>query len=617
MRIAIISFFMATLIGLKAQSYPYWDAPDSLTADDYFYFYSGSYPILATTNALFGFQDSTNGFHVARWTECGGWENLDGLTVGGWPSGHVNGLAHSPLPMTVHDHYLYVVGFFSLDGSTGATNSSDLIYLDTAPYTTNFQIARFDLNTGSWAALGQNFKATNVTTPTTIAIDASNRIYVGFEVGSPEDGNGNPISIQGTPVDMLDVSTNEGASWQGVGGGLVAANYEAAGAIISALYADGTNLYVGGEFSGAPGVISPSITMWTGNGWFPIDGISSSYFNDCGSPDSGLDVVNSIVGIGTNIYVAGGFNSPQQGLARFSNVTGHSLPIGDPGVYLNWATGEGGDNGVSLAVNNSNLYLGGYYGGDSHSYTPYLTAYLSNPTDSNPTSWSGMITGSMDGNAQSGNKFLVSATNGNAVYTFGSYDGIPNGFARWVVGSDGPSPTATISSATWTGGSATLSIYGTAGSHWQIIESTNLTSWAVVGAVTLWSGTATFADPSSYSNQPYYQLTNYCSQSAISPCSDAYTLCITNSTLQNAELYVSVTDGNGDTLISDNIPANSHNCYNLTISANESLDCTCIDELTDDSDETWITPTRQNGGLYVDKGGTFENYTESGGPLCP
>ncbi|MGH7979469.1 MAG: hypothetical protein ACREE6_08835, partial [Limisphaerales bacterium] len=268
----------ASHLKIHAQSYPYWDAPEQLTALDQDAQYNSA-PILATTNAIFGFDLG----YVARWTECGGWEDIGGLTADGWPSPHVNGLVHTPLVMTVHDHYLYAVGFYSLPNQSPA-NCSDLCSDDDeAPFTNDFQIVRLDLNTGTWTALGQNFTAQNITTPTTIAVDANNWIYVGFELSSANNG---------TTVDMLDVSTNGGASWQEVGQGLV--TISTADPDISALYADGTNIYIGGGFSGPPGINSPNLVIWTGNAWRATAGINSSYYDDFGSPNWGVDVVNSI-----------------------------------------------------------------------------------------------------------------------------------------------------------------------------------------------------------------------------------------------------------------------------------------------------------------------------------
>src|SRR5207244_324947 len=129
-------------------------------------------------------------------------------------------------------------------------------------------------------------------------------------------------------------------------------------ASISALYADGTNVYVGGDFSGSGGTMSSNIIMWAGNTWRafgggngvgPTTGHNLTYVWD-------TDTVNDIVSIGTNVYVAGDFDSPTLGLARFSSVNGAALPTGDPGNFLGWSDPclIGFLGATSLAVNKGN-----------------------------------------------------------------------------------------------------------------------------------------------------------------------------------------------------------------------------------------------------------------------
>lgn len=253
----------ATFCKVSAQTYPYWDGSFELDTDGAYYG-----PMVADTNAAYCLTGPVNApvSGVARWTKCGGWQDLNGLTVNGFGGSDFGGGSY-PVMMAVHGHYLYAVGFF--DGYANLVDNSDLI--PGSDWSNCVQIARFDLATGQWSPLGQSFTATNVWVPTTVAVDSRNWIYVGFEIKSPVTNpmTGGAPDMAGQTIDMLDVSTNGGTNWECVGGGLVAmtappGDGETHVAEISALCADGTNLYIGGYFSGPPGESSPFVTMWTG-----------------------------------------------------------------------------------------------------------------------------------------------------------------------------------------------------------------------------------------------------------------------------------------------------------------------------------------------------------------
>ncbi|HSY19834.1 MAG TPA: hypothetical protein VK815_15935 [Candidatus Acidoferrales bacterium] len=619
----IVTLVLSGMTRLFAQTYPFWDAANPGM------FYTTYGPTVATTNAVFAVGDLGDGnVEIIRWTQCGGWEALPGLTIDAWESGSV----HAPGMMTVHDHYLYAVGLFRLDGYTDERNNSDLADIQSEYLPTNeVQIARFDFNTGLWSPVGQNFTATNVALPSTIAVDSSNRIYVGFEISKYgryiEDGDYfELVQLGGATLDMLDVSTNDGASWQVVGGGLTVPDTYLPGgvmmgAIISALCADGTNLYIGGNFvQTATAVVSTNVIMWTGDNWRALAGISQDAVNNVGG-DSAWDVniIDSIASIGTNIYVAGAFYSPQDGLARFSNVTGESLPVADPATYLGWDEVYKGSWGLSLAVNDGHLYLAGWgYGVEN---LPTNVACLMNPQDPYPTDWRNLSGGTISVGDLA---FLAAAPNGNAVFVNGGVGGhddfgnYSDGFSRWLVGPDDSSSAVTITNVDWETTYASLSITGTPGSHWQVMASTDLSSWIDVGSVTLWGGTNTFVDNRTFETQPYYYLTNNCGQSAIAPCSDEYTLCVTND-LED-ELHVIVWDDYYDTFVDDYIPAYSSNCYTFS-PGHIQLRCYCYDYTVMDDESCWFTPSRQSGGVTISgfSSATEFNtpiYSESGGPLC-
>ncbi len=613
-KFAVLLVFIATMHGLEAQSYPYWDAAEPGLANGNVW----PWPIVATTNAVF-----TWGFGgVARWTECGGWESLPGIDVLLSPScNHIGGQVNS---MTIHDHYLYAVGIFTLVGYTNAMNNSDLVSNSLVNirglYPSNaVQIARFDLNTGVWSPIGQNFSAHDAYNPTTIAIDSSNHIYVGFDLYGYGDPNDPSWPLPSGTLDMLDVSTNNGASWQIVGSGLQSARSTSYQAGITALVADSTNVYIGGDFTGPTGGSSSSnLVMWAGHSWRALG--FGPYVGEYGY--EGGDVVRSIAIIGTNIYAAGGYYEAQSSpfLARLSNVTGQSLPTGSPPTLFGIGDSSMGWN-ACLAVNNGNLYFGGLY--TTPNDLAGCLSRLSDPSDANPTGWTTNLSSNPSDSIIVPQTYgVVAAANGNAVYVYnqsiGGQDSFGNssdGYSRLVTGPEGPNPTAAITNIDWQSSLCSLSITGTPASHWQVIESPDATSWTIVGSVTLWNGTATFVDNTSYSTQPFYQLTNNCSQSAVFPCGDTYTLSVTNDFLRDPYIYIY---DNANNLVANfDAPANSVTSYNISVSVGEQFQLDCYDYIGDQWGEPcYFAPTLEFGAVVIDKD-LSPVYSESGPPLCP
>ena len=525
-----MTMFLIFFEKLNAQSYPYWDAANPGQA----FTFGSMGPILATTNAVYGLSPTGDYVYpdaVTRWTSSGGWETLNGLTV----ENFLWGYSIDEGMMTVHDHYIYAVGFLSIAGYSNAVNNSDL---EPDSVGSNYvQIARFDLNTGIWSPLGQNFCATNIIYPTTIALDSSNNIYVGFDVWSGDPWG--TTGFAGQLVDLVDVSTNGGTNWQCLGSGLYVASAPGGtatteNAVISAITADGTNVYIGGDFSGSTNGPSPHITMWAGNNWRDLDGVPlgsdgfEGRWNWYTVTPVGLDTINSIVSIGTNIYAAGSFamtGSPNySGLVRFSNVTGHLLPTGDPADFLGWSTNNDWFGATALAVNNGILYFGGipYY---ETGLTNAGLASLSDPQAPSPSQWTNLSTNSANSLDVAGAFYLAAATNGNAVYVLGdvygtdSFGNSSDGFSRWLVGPDS-CPTVYITNGVWATNMFSFEAVGTSGSHWQVVWSPDTTNWTDIGAITLWGGTNVLTYTNT-DNQPdfgltnYYQLTNNCDESPI------------------------------------------------------------------------------------------------------
>jgi hypothetical protein len=474
-----------------AQTYPHWNTAGPGVYEGNA---AAATPFVASPQALYAVASAPNGTAiVARWTECDNWSNsvID--------DDNNFFITNGPVGMTLHSNYLYVVGGVL---QVGGTNTS---------------IARFNLNTGTWAALSDSFPAVSLLSlsngvtsgpfPSTIAVDSSNRIYVGF------DARFTNASLETEVVDILDVSTNDGASWQTVGNGMLTSGSLTSGSYwyepqVTALHADGTNLYVGGEFSGGDGVASQGVIMWDGNNWHALnggDGVGPLTGGHGAYAANLPNTVNAIVSIGTNIYVSGAFTSPQEGLARFSNVTGGSLETGDPVEYVfqpdsfEWG-------GVGLAVNQGNLYFGIANGAND------TLAVLSNPTADTISSNDWAVIGGTTDTQVLGINSLIAASNGDCVFVDGDFSGT-NQLYQLVTASES-SRTSAITDDVWDSGThtSTLSFSGTPGSTCDLYYSPDLTNWTWIETTTLWGGTNGYADSSS-PTPLYYQLSNTCNVS--------------------------------------------------------------------------------------------------------
>ena len=92
--------------------------------------------------------------------------------------------------------------------------------------------------------------------------------------------------------------------WESVGGGV--------GGPVHAIAMSGSNVYVGGTFTNAGGVVANNIALWDGTAWHALGGgllgqpgSESSVYG--GAPSA--DVVHAIVVDGNKVYAAGSFTN--------------------------------------------------------------------------------------------------------------------------------------------------------------------------------------------------------------------------------------------------------------------------------------------------------------------
>ncbi len=162
-------------------------------------------------------------------------------------------------------------------------------------------------------------------------------IYALAVSGSNVFAGGSFGTIGGVPANC--VAKWDGQAWTALGSGLTG---DRSGTVVYALAVGGTNLYVGGWFTQAGGVLATNIARWDGHAWASL------------GPPPKLDVCALAVS-GTNLY-AGGYSPTLHHVFRWDGNTW--TPLG----YLGLAEGFCIN---ALLVSGTNLYAGG----------PFMMAY--------------------------------------------------------------------------------------------------------------------------------------------------------------------------------------------------------------------------------------------------
>jgi trimeric autotransporter adhesin len=146
---------------------------------------------------------------------------------------------------------------------------------------------------------------------------------------------GNFYEIGG--IAAANVAKWDGHRWEALGAGVTASNqwinYPAS---VSALYHDGTNLYVGGTFQRAGQASATNIARWDGQNWHALAGglgipPSTNQYN------ANLGRVSAIVSDGRNLYAGGQFIVPGPNefinLARWDGSAWHTMGFASSGAY--------------------------------------------------------------------------------------------------------------------------------------------------------------------------------------------------------------------------------------------------------------------------------------------
>ena len=229
-----LNFLLFAALGSSGHE-PGWDFPPDI------YPMTGATPkSIVAGNGVVYTADSV----VSQWTESDGWRDL---------SDPGSGLQFNRL--FLKGDTLYGAGLFQ---NPEDSSVSSFVY-------------KCDLTTGTWSQVGDLLPETPLIQ--CIAVDASDRVYVGFGAYVDEEGFG-----QNT--EMLKQWDSEAHDWVTVGNGFYAEpdkfflSFEG----VTALAVDGNDLYVGGSFSGGmnnPGytpeeVDSQAFIKWDGTRWIAV-----------------------------------------------------------------------------------------------------------------------------------------------------------------------------------------------------------------------------------------------------------------------------------------------------------------------------------------------------------
>jgi hypothetical protein len=292
---------------------------------------------------------------------------------------------------------LYAAGSFGRAGSTNVNS-----------------IARW--NGSSWSALGRGLY-TCADCP-----DIPGDVHALQLIGSTLYAGGS-FDSAGT-VDAANIArwNTSSSQWSALGGGISNGFFQSE---VDALASDGSNLYVGGDFTGAGTIDVNSLARWNGSSWSAVDGAHS------GVTKSGEEgVVGALHVSGTTLFVGGSFDHLQPGakvtkggLASFnlSSPAWTVLPIAQlPSTVNVFADDPAG---------------GQYVGGSFDTGGPIQSALLVDDIGVlRGSTWSTLGQGVTNG--ENGRGFgLVVAHGGGSEYVGGSFDQtgpvLTRGISRW------------------------------------------------------------------------------------------------------------------------------------------------------------------------------------------
>ncbi|MBF9222359.1 LamG-like jellyroll fold domain-containing protein [Hymenobacter ruricola] len=315
--------------------------------------------------------------NVARWDGTA-WSGLGNGTAA--PTATNNGVSAPVYALAVRGTDLYVGGQF---GATYTPAGQQLLRF----------VARWDGT--AWNGLGNGAAATSTNNGVNNIVYALAASATDLYVG----GNFTTANTTAGGQALTRVARWDGTAWKGLGNGAAAATSTNNGVnnIVYALAVSGTDLYVGGQFTGAyTTAIAQSlrcVARWDGTAW-----------NGLGNGTAAANTANN--GVSSNVYAlavrgpdlymggsfttvyAGAGTQPLNRVARWDGTAWNGLGNGTaPAITAN--------NGVSstvnaLAVSGTDLYVGGQFTG---AYTTAIAQSLRCVARWDGTAWNGLGTG--------------------------------------------------------------------------------------------------------------------------------------------------------------------------------------------------------------------------------
>jgi len=344
------------------------------------------------------FAVKNNGMFLPGAANLAKWDGSNWSAVDGGISAAITNSAYSLAISEINSHsYLYVGG--------GFTNAAGIPEAD--------YIARLDLDTNTWSALGNNGAGNGSLNSfvSAIAIDSNGYLYAG--------GFFTDVNNYGAPLLEADrIARWDGANWSALGN-----NGVGVGALnnpVRGLAVDGSdNIYAVGDFYNVAGIAAAAyVAKWNGSSWSALGsngmgGAALAYLYT-----DGLNVRTVLIN-GTDIYVGGSFTMAGNGtgdfIAKFDTLTNTWSGLGSNGA------GDGSLNGPvnDLAYSAGNLFVGGNFHdinnsgsklGNANNFAKY----------NNISGWSGFAGSS----ASMNNLVTAIAVDGTDVYVGGAFENL-------------------------------------------------------------------------------------------------------------------------------------------------------------------------------------------------
>jgi len=286
-------------------------------------------------------------------TNIGYWDGSAWNALGGG-AGNFPGFNY-PAAVVVKSGSVYVGGAFTNCGSFAVTNIavwSGSNWMDIGGANSSVGALAFngnDLYVGGSFTQAGNAAAKLVAKWDGLTWSALGAGLSGSQVSSLAVFNG-AVYAGGTFTAGLatNIAVWNSSIWSPVGTGVSASVYR--------VFNNGTNLYVGGNFLAAGGMLADAIASWDGANWSVI-GIA-------GHMNGLANSAHALTGDGTNLYAAGGsLNWAGQTnlnlIARFDGTNWFPLGSGITGSGV--ISGPVGTTILTLVLAGNNLYAGGYF----------------------------------------------------------------------------------------------------------------------------------------------------------------------------------------------------------------------------------------------------------------